>query len=85
MGKFLQMDNIVRTSISPVRTYPIFFENRDFFPPLLPMVNIHVSGENNHRKKRIFSKPLSKVKIFENAGLSFLSMILYSHRTGHAL
>ena len=30
----------------------------------------HLSGENGHRK-RIFSKTLSTVKIFENAGYSF--------------
>ena len=41
MGKFLQRDNIVRTSISPVRTFPIFvlfvclfFKDRDYFSPV---------------------------------------------------
>ena len=29
MSKFLQRDNIVRTS--PIHTYPIFFENREVF------------------------------------------------------
>ena len=36
MSKFLQRDNIVRTSISPVRTYPIFFENRELFLRFFP-------------------------------------------------
>ena len=41
MGKFLQRDNIVRTSISPVRTFPIFvlfvclfLKDRDYFSPV---------------------------------------------------
>ena len=34
-----------------------------------------VSGENGHRKG-IFSKPLFRVEIFENTGLSFVHSIL---------
>ena len=50
MGKFLQRDNIVRSSISPVRTYSTSFENRDFFSPIWPTVHMHISGEHGHRK-----------------------------------
>ena len=49
MGKFLQRDNIVRTSISPVRTFPIFalffglfFKDRDYFSPVWSTVRPHV-------------------------------------------
>ena len=47
MGKFLQRDNIVRTSISPVRTFPIFcfvclfFKDRDYFSPVWSTVRPH--------------------------------------------
>ena len=64
MGKFLQRDNIVRTSISLVRTFPIFFCLFVYFLKTeimflrfgLPYVHMHVSSKNGHRKKRIFSK-----------------------------
>ena len=32
MSKFLQRDYIVQTNTNPVRTYPIFFDNRELFP-----------------------------------------------------
>ena len=77
-------------SISPVtlrvHTYPIFFENRGFFSPVLPEVYMHVFDENGDRKKFKKKKTtFSSVEIFENVGLSFLSMISYSYRAGHAL
>ena len=49
--------------ISPVRTYPIFLENRE------ASIWWKLSS-----KKSNFLKPLSRVEIFENAGVSFLSM-----------
>ena len=49
--------------------YPFLFENRDFSSGLADH-RPHVSGENGHWK-RIFSKTLSRVEIFENADFSF--------------
>ena len=50
-----------------VHTYPFLLENEYFFSCLAyrPLE----FGENGHRK-RIFSKTLSRVEIFENAGFS---------------
>ena len=48
--------------------YPFLFENRDFSSGLADRPRI--SGENGHWK-RIFSKTLSRVEIFENADFSF--------------
>ena len=47
---------------------PFSFGNVDFFSGLTyrPLVSV----KNGHRK-RVFSKTLSRVEIFENAGLSF--------------
>ena len=47
-----------------VLTYPFLFENEDFFSG--SAYRSHVSGQNGHRK-RIFSKTLAGVGIFENA------------------
>ena len=50
----------------PVHTFPFLFENGGFFfSPVWPF------GENGHLKC-IFSKTLSRVEIFENAGFSFI-------------
>ena len=51
----------------PVRTYPKT-KTDILFPSLA--YHQHVSGKNGH-PKRIFSKTLSRVEIFENAGFSF--------------
>ena len=48
----------------PVHTFPFLFEN-GFFSPVWPF------GEHGHLK-RIFSKTLSRVKIFKNAGFSLI-------------
>ena len=83
MGKVLQRDNIVRTSISLVSHIRFYSKTEISFLPFgLPSTCtylLYTVTEKTH------SQPLSKVEIFENAGLSFLSMISYSHRTGHAL
>ena len=83
MGKVLQRDNIVRTSISLVSHIRFSSKTEISFLPfgLLSTCTylLYMVTEKTH------SKPLSKVEIFENAGLSFLSTISYSHRTGHAL
>ena len=55
--------------LCPVHTCPFLFEKRTFFISGLSY-HPHVSGENSHRKL-IFSKTLSKVKIFENTSFSF--------------
>jgi len=52
-----------------VHTHQFLFENGYFFSSGLAYCP-HVSGENGHRK-RIFSKTLSRVEIFGNAGFSF--------------
>ena len=46
-----------------VRTYPFLFETEDFSPVVC---RPHESGQKGHRK-RIFSKTLAGVGIFENA------------------
>ena len=46
---------------------PFVVENGDFFSDL--SYRVHVLGKNSHRNC-IFSKTLSKVKIFQNAGFS---------------
>ena len=49
--------------LGPVRTYLFLYENGDLFSPFWPTVLL--SGQ----RKRIFSKTLSRVEIFENAVL----------------
>ena len=78
MGKFLQRDNIFRTSISPVRTFPIFvlfvclfFKDRDYFSSVWSTVRPHAR--------------IVKTVTEKNAGLSFSWMISYRPYTGHAL
>ena len=84
MGKFLQPDNIVRTSISLVSHIRFSLKTEISFLPFgLPSTCtylVYTVTEKTH-----ILKPLSKVEIFESEGLSFLSMISYSHRTVHAL
>ena len=53
----------------PVHTHQFLFENGYFFSSCLAYCP-HVSGENGYRK-RMFSKTLSRVEIFGNAGFSF--------------
>ena len=53
----------------PIHMYQFLFENGYFFSPGLTY-RPHVCLENGHRK-RIFSKTLSIVDIFEKAGFSF--------------
>ena len=53
----------------PVHTHQFLFENGYFFPSCLAYCP-NVSGENGYRK-RMFSKTLSRVEIFGNAGFSF--------------
>ena len=47
--------------------YPFLFENGVFFPSGFAY-RLHVTSEDVHRK-RVFSKPLSRVEIFERAVL----------------
>ena len=54
--------------LCPVHSHPFLFEKGGFFISGLSY-HPHVSGENSHRKL-IFSKTLSRVKIFENASLT---------------
>ena len=57
--------------LGPVHIYPFLFENRDTCFSGLAYCP-HIFGENGHRKC-ILSKMLScRVKIFENAGYSFM-------------
>ena len=51
-----------------IHSYPFLFENEDFSSGLV--YRPHVSGKNGYRK-RIFSKTISRVEIFENAGFLF--------------
>ena len=58
-----------------LRKPPIFLEEKGLYtgqpcPHVSVSFGLHVSGENC-RRKRIFSKTLSRVKIFEHAGFSF--------------
>ena len=58
--------------LCPVHAYPFLFEKGGYFITGLSY-HPHVSGENSHRKL-IFSKTLSRVKIFENASFSLTLM-----------
>ena len=51
----------------PVYKYPFLFENGVFFPSG-SAYRLHVTSEDAHGK-RVFSKPLSRVEIFEKAVL----------------
>ena len=56
--------------VTRVKTlYPFLFENGYFFCPVWP--TIHTYPVKNGHRKRIFSKTLSRLEIFENAGFSF--------------
>ena len=59
--------DIIITILGPGNTYPF---QTDFFSDLA--YRPHVSGENGHRK-RIFSNTLSRIEIFKNTVLLFLS------------
>ena len=58
-----------KPSTRSVRYFPFLFENAFFFPPISPTV--HLYSVKTITESRIFSKTLSRVKIFENAGHSF--------------
>ena len=75
MSKFLQRDNIVRTSISPVRTYPIFFENRELFFRFCLKSTCKYLVKTAIEKSHFFKTCLQGGALFENAGVSFFSMI----------
>ena len=61
--------NIMQLKAPPRPLMSVFVSKLIFFPSVLTY-RPHVSVKNGHRK-RIFSKKLSRGKIFENAGFLF--------------
>ena len=55
--------------LCPVHKYPFLFEKGGFLSLVSPTIRTY-PVKKNHRKL-IFSKTLSRVKIFENASFSF--------------
>ena len=59
---------IIRQVSDPVHTYPVFLKT-EVFSSVLPL-RPHVNGVFGDQKRR-FSKTLSRVEIFENAGFAY--------------